>query len=199
MPISHLPKQNRVVFSSRWDKEKNPDFFLQVALEVLKSRQDIEFVVCTGAEKIRSNNDALLHYLRYCVSEYPDNIILRENLSKEEYYIELCKSKIQMNTADQDWVSFTLLEATLAGCYPIYPYFRSFPETFEYQPGFMYERLNVEDASKFLLSVIDQEELWSEEEIQNRSWIYRRFDSSWLRMAYLMGLTKEKANDLYEE
>ncbi len=58
-------------------------------------------------------------------------------MTKQNYYQILDESKVQFNCADQDWVSFTLLEAVTFGCHPVYPDFRSFPEVFTPNPRYV--------------------------------------------------------------
>lgn len=187
---SGRPRQDKVVYSSRWDREKNPKFFLQVAERVIQHNPHAQFVVCTGAARLRSNDPTSLVALEQACSDYPKNILLRQSLTKEEYYAELCSAKVQMNTADQDFVAITLLESSVAGCYPLYPYFRSFPETFLHKPGFMYERLDAAHATNMLVSVLLRNDLWSEQAITARQWLHHRYDTSWLRMLRCMGLAE---------
>lgn len=186
------PRQDRVVFSSRWDDEKNPLFFLEVAERVLQERGGVEFVVCTSAPTLRSNNPSNIEALYKAMDAFPGRVVLKENLSKEQYYEELCTAKVQMNTANQDWISFTLLEASVAGCFPVYPNFRSFPETFEVpygQSAHLYQHLNAESATKALMWVLSApEDVWSSDSIRMRSWIHKRFDSTWARQAKIMGV-----------
>lgn len=182
-------RQNQVVFSSRWDTEKDPLFFLQVANLVIQRKPDAKFVICTSAPKLRSNDPRLLEFLKDWILYHPDNIILKENLSKEEYYKILQSSKIQFNCARQDWVSFTLLEATTAGCYPIYPHRRSFPETLQSDLRYMYVSDEITSAERKILEVLDRDDLWTSEAIEDRSWVYKRYDDTWARMTNLMGLT----------
>lgn len=177
-----MERENKVVFSSRWDREKNPVFFLQVVDNVLQRTPNAKFVLCTGSKELRSNNLQYVELARTTARLYPGRFIIKENLTKEQYYAELCSAKIQINTADQDFVPLTLLESSVAGCYPIYPYFRSFPETFLYKPGYMYDRLNVDDCSRLVMDVLGRNDLWTEEAIQSRAWIHNRFDTSWIRM-----------------
>jgi len=181
-----VKRLNNVVFSSRWDNEKNPEFFLKVAEEVILNNTEAAFTVCTSAEKLRSNDERNLILLQQYMAKFPDNIFLKEGLTKEEYYQILSDSKIQMNTADQDFVAITLLEASVAGCYPIYPYFRSFPETFEYQKEYMYPRLDVMGAAEMVLDVLEREDLWDAKNVVSRSWIHDRFDISWKYMLHMM-------------
>lgn len=197
MPVYGLdyPRENKVIWSSRWDSEKNPDFFLKVALNIINreikeyGKPRTRFVVCTGAQKLRSNNPELLAILNGSKLVFPNNIILKENLSKEEYYTELCTAKVQFNCADQDFVAITLLEASVAGCYPVYPEFRSFPETFWYNREFMYPHKYEAGATEKLWNALQlPDSTWSTAEITRRQWIHERFDYSWLRMAILMRL-----------
>lgn len=191
-------RKNQVVWSSRWDEEKNPDFFLKVAEDVIRNTYcDARFIVCTSAPKLRSNNRTLLKALAVYTEQFPDRIILKEGLSKEEYYATLCESKIQFNCANQDFVAITLLEASVAGCYPIYPYFRSFPETFLWNKGvrYMYPHLDLKAASAMICDVCSQKDLWTAEKIKERSWIHSRYDTAWLRMLHVMDVPVMDATD----
>lgn len=179
-------RENTVIFSSRWDDEKNPLFFLDIMRETVKNRKDIKFIVCTSSQKLRSNNLVNLTRLQWALKQYPNNLFLKEGLTKEEYYIELLKAKIQINTASQDWISIALLEASVAGCYPLYPYFRSFPQALLDDDNFMYKHLALESAVEKLQSIIDDPTLWSRESIQARAWIHQRHNMSWARMINIM-------------
>jgi len=187
-----VKRKNQVVWSSRFDAEKNPLFFLQVVEKCIKenvSDGDIKFVVCTSSPKLRSNDSRALAELDRMLKKYPDHLELKENLTKEEYYATLCESKVQMNHAAQDFVAISLLEANVAGCYPVYPYFRSFPETFLHRPGYMAAYLDAQDVCRQLQAVLSTDkDLWSAEAIKSRQWIHSRFDSSWLRMLKVMGV-----------
>lgn len=120
------PKRKQVIFCSRLDREKNPLFMMQVATQFLHEHPDWEWVVTTSASSIRSNDPDVLVELN--TMQTNPRFKVKVGLSKQQYYDELCKSSIQINTAWQDYVSWTLLEATTAGCDICYPAFRSFPE-----------------------------------------------------------------------
>ena len=195
-----LPKkENRIVFSSRWDDEKNPKFFLKVAKEVItRAKMDVKFIICTGSEHIRSNNPRNIQALEQAMKEFPYHIILKENLSKEEYYYELLRAKIQMNTANQDFVAITLLESSVAGCYPVYPNFRSFPETLRHSKDgiFMYKHLSLESAVRHVLYIIKRNDLWGPANIQKRAWVHERFDTSWARQLNIMRVPPQQEVDM---
>lgn len=188
-------RENKIIWSSRWDKEKNPDFFLLVADALLTEKEDLTFVICTGAKELRSNEPELLGLLKGMMRKWPKNIILKEGLTKEEYYAELCTATVQMNTADQDFVAITLLEAAVAGCCPVYPNFRSFPETLRENPYMLYKHLDKKDAMRavrYVFHVYGNEALHTAKAIEMRSWIYRRFDDSWARQLKIMGIESGK-------
>ena len=53
---------------------------------------------------------------------------LLSGLTKEQYYQELNDCRVQFNSALQDYVSWTVIEATAFGADIVYPNFSSFPE-----------------------------------------------------------------------
>ena len=178
-PKEIIKRKKQIVYSSRWDKEKRPDIFLKIAENVIKQDPSIQFVITTSAPSIRSNDGDLIDLLRRYIDHYPNHIILRENQTKTEYYKNLLESQIQINTADQDFVSWTLLEATLSGCRPLYPYYLSFPETLDYRADLMYNKNDISDAVNKILMYIDSDQ-------EDWSWIYKKFDESWRRMLAIM-------------
>ncbi len=181
-------RRDKVVFSSRWDDEKNPSFFLRVARQVKRRRPKTEFVLCTGSKEVRSNNPFNLKTLKWAVD---DGVVkVADGLEKEAYYKHLCEAKVQFNTALQDFVPLTLLEASTAGAWPIYPAFRSFPHTFRNQREYLYDAWSVDDASDKIIGVLDRDDLWDETSITDRKWIHDRFDTSWQRQLVAMGLMK---------
>lgn len=178
---SHFPeynpirKQNQVIFSSRWDKEKDPGFFMDLMENAIDISLDVHFVITTSSKELRSNEPRFVEQLRELIKLYPDCIELRENCSKEQYYTNLLESKVQINTADQDFVSWTLLESTTCGCRPLYPNFLSFPEVLK-NYDYMYEKRNMSSA------LIALENALNAPNNLDYSDIYKPFDKSWRRM-----------------
>jgi hypothetical protein len=195
----YLKKRNNVVFSSRFDREKNPEFFMEVAEEVMK-KSDTTFTICTGSSQLRSNNQKFVEQAYELSKKYPHKFFIKTSLTKEQYYEELVTSKVQFNCAFQDWISFTLLEASVAGCYPVYPKFRSFPETFDNANEFMYDWGlidNIQEATTKIISLMQPENqyLWDYQQIKSREWIHKRMDSTWKRIMYHMTQGKVFEND----
>jgi hypothetical protein len=181
LPVEHQ-RLKRVIFTSRWDREKCPDFFLAVIEYILDKmgRTDILFLHTTSAENVRSNDSKLLADLHLAKKKFEPYFRVKTGLTKEEYYSNLLGSKVQFNCADQDFVSWTLLEATTCGCIPVYPYYLSFPEALDYQHQFMYVKGDVKDAARKII-------YWIDEPLDMElTWIYKRFDKSWERMLNVM-------------
>jgi len=150
--IKKLPnkvtKKNIILFSSRLDKEKNPYFMLQVAEQFLNSYPDWEWHLTTSANEFKSGLPNIINELN-AFSIIQPRFKLLANLTKEEYYKELSECKIQFNSSLQDYVSWTVIEATIFGADIVYPNFRSFKEFINQ------DRLYVPFYCKSALEVID--------------------------------------------
>ena len=122
-----VDKEKIVISSSRLDWEKNPMFMMNVAKQFLEKHKDWKWIFTTSAKSLRSNDKFIIDTIQKLDREQ-ERFIVKTNMSKSGYYELLNKSSIQFNSALQDYVSFTLLEATTYGCDVVYPNFKSFPE-----------------------------------------------------------------------
>lgn len=138
---------NAVIYTSRLDTEKNPLFMIQTAKEFLKRNPDWEWWVCSGLNGLRSNDGLALQSL-YKIIETEPRFKFFGGLSKQEYYEKLNEAKIIFNCALQDWVSYTIIEATTLGCEIVYPNFRGFPEFVPTDR--MYRAFNIDSALSVL-------------------------------------------------
>jgi hypothetical protein len=141
------------VYTSRWDKEKNPGLFLAL----VESRPDLKFAICTGWPEVRGTDTQAIAQLNR-LRQSNSNLTVFTKLTKSEYYSVLSNSRVQFNCAKQDWISFTLLEALTFGCVPLYPNTRSFPEALQYQQEYLYEPNNLRQASAKLTSLVRSSE-----------------------------------------
>lgn len=146
-------KEKIVVFTSRLDWEKNPEFMLKVAEEFLEKHKDWQWFVTTSGKILRSNTPEVIQKA-FELSIRNPRFVLRQDLSKDEYYEILCKASIQFNCSKQDYVSWTLLEASICDCDICYPYFRSFPECVT--KSRMYINENKDDALRILDECINK-------------------------------------------
>ena len=145
----------RVIFSARWDQEKQPDFYMDL-IEAWHKRHpgsDVIFGVCSGS-KLRSNNSSYMERTKKLVEE--KKLYLYEDLQKNHYYAIVNNSRVVFNCALQDWVSNTVSEADALGCNVLYPAYRSFPETFANDKDRLYIPWSIEDALDKLKVLLDK-------------------------------------------
>ena len=138
-----MERSQRVVFGARWDQEKQPQFFMDLATKFKEKHPEVEFAICSGAP-LRSNNDYYVKEAKYL--EKQKILTIHENLQKNEYYNILADSRVLFNCALQDWTSNTLSEADSLGANVLFPAYRSFPEVFNNDHTRMYVPWSMEDA-----------------------------------------------------
>ena len=138
-------RKHRVVFSARWDQEKQPDFYMDLITEWFDRHPEsgVEFAVCSGS-KLKSNNDSYMERTR--LMQERGLLHVYEDLGKNDYYNIVNNSRVVFNCALQDWVSNTVSEADALGCNVLYPAYRSFPETFANDHTRLYIPWSIEDA-----------------------------------------------------
>lgn len=147
IPPTFDVRAKRVVFAARWDQEKQPNFFMDLAELYKKLDPEVEFAILTGG-KLKSNNSEYMERTRKLIGN--GTLTLHENLRKNSYYLLLANSKVLFNCALQDWVSNTVSEADALGTNVLYPAYRSFPETFANDEERLYIPWSLNDASKKL-------------------------------------------------
>ena len=156
-PLKKIETRNkRVVFSSRWDKEKQPWFYMDL-IEMFYERQPdhgIEFVVTSGAKELRSTDQEYLDRANKLAEE--GKLTIMAGLSKTTYYHLLANSQVQFNCARQDWQSNTLNEASALGTFSLCPAFRSFPEALNNNEKFLYAPWSLEDAYNKLNLLLEE-------------------------------------------
>lgn len=134
-------RANRVVFAARWDQEKQPDFYMDIAEEI--GGYKTEFAILQGGP-LRSNNPRYIERARKLEAE--GKLKIYENLKKNDYYNILNDSRVMFNCALQDWTSNTVSEADALGCNVLFPAYRSFPEIFANDHTRLYVPWSKEDA-----------------------------------------------------
>ena len=142
-----VERKQRVVFGARWDQEKQPQFFMDLAQAYKKKHPETEFAICAGGP-LRSNNEYYVDEAKHLAKE--GVITINENLKKNDYYNILADSRVLFNCALQDWVSNTVSEADALGTNVLYPAYRSFPETFANDETRLYTPWSGRDAMEKL-------------------------------------------------
>ena len=144
----------RVDFAARFDQEKQPGFFMDLAERYQEQVcADTTFAVFSGGP-LRSNNPEYVKRARSLAAQ--GKLEIHENLSKNQYYELLNDSRVLFNCALQDWVSNTVSEADALGCNVLYPAYRRFPETFANDPERMYVPWSQDDAVGKLNYLLNQ-------------------------------------------
>lgn len=142
-------KEDIVVFPHRWDDEKRPWRFLEVAKKVKKEYPDARFVITTGRKGLTGTAPVgeALQLQKEGVVE------IKTNLPKVEYYKLLAKSKIIFSSALQDTVGNCLLEAITHGCTPVVTNRVSYHE---YLPNnFLYKDIDMNQAVDMVIEYLD--------------------------------------------
>ena len=148
-----VERSQRVVFGARWDQEKQPQFFMDLATKFKEEHPAVEFAICSGGP-LRSNNQFYVEEAKHLAKK--GIITIHENLKKNEYYNILADSRVLFNCALQDWVSNTVSEADALGTNVLFPAYRSFPETFANDHTRMYVPWSMEDAMDKLENLLSK-------------------------------------------
>jgi len=162
IPIAERTK--RVGFASRWDDEKQPHFYMDLAEEYYKIDPEVEFAIFCGHPELKSNDAEYVTRARQLEAGDTANFKVYTGLMKNDYYNLLADSRVLFNCALQDWVSNTVSEADTFGTLTLYPAYRSFPEVFANNGNHLYVPWSLSDAIEKLqkmFSAIDNNELSS--------------------------------------
>lgn len=135
-------KENFVLFSSRFDSEKNPHFFLNLVEKMPNTKFKL---VNPRSGRPISNDESVIDRL---AKRQPKNLEIVPTTNKADYYRLLSRAKVQFNCALQDWVSWTLLEAITFRCNPVYPDWRDFP--FEIPSDYIYANRELNSAEDLI-------------------------------------------------
>lgn len=157
-PIENRTK--RVGFAARWDDEKQPHFYMDLAERFYKHSPRVEFAVFCGHPELKSNNPELVSRALSLQGSNKANFKIYTGLKKNDYYELLADSTVLFNCALQDWVSNTVSEADTFGTLTLYPAYRSFPEVFANNAKNMYVPWSIEDAESRLLSMMSVPEAY---------------------------------------
>ena len=146
-------RKRRVGFAARFDQEKQPGFYMDLAERFQENNTDVTFAIFSGGP-LRSNNPEYVARARAMAAA--GKLEIHENLTKNEYYALVNDSRVLFNCALQDWVSNTVSEADTLGCNVLYPAYRSFPETFANDLNRLYIPWSEDDAYEKLKLLLNE-------------------------------------------
>lgn len=139
-------RANRVGFAARWDDEKQPHFYMDLAEAYYKIDPTVEFAIFCGHPELKSNDPEYVERAMALQDGNTANFKVYTGLKKDDYYNLLADSKVLFNCALQDWVSNTVSEADTFGTLTLYPAYRSFPEVFANNGKHLYVPWSLDDA-----------------------------------------------------
>ena len=177
-----VPCDDSVIFASRFDDEKDPMFFL----DLVEACPDIKFKLVNPRKDrpITSNKDVLKR-LTKIINKPDTNLRLVDTFDKVSYYSELSSARVLFNCANQDWVSWTLLEAITFNCLPLYPIWKDFPYELKGNENYLYEKRNLEDCKKKLYQL-----MYNSSTANELNYIVNKHDLSWYNYLKIMGFIK---------
>tara|TARA_R110002074_G_scaffold329668_1_gene500138 strand:+ start:433 stop:1638 length:1206 start_codon:yes stop_codon:yes gene_type:complete len=162
---SNIPlkeRTKRVGFAARWDDEKQPHFYMDLAEAYYKVDPEVEFAIFCGHPELKSNDQEYVDRAMALQNGNTANFKVHTGLKKNDYYNLLADSSVLFNCALQDWVSNTVSEADTFGTLTLYPAYRSFPEVFANNGNHLYVPWSLDDAQEKLtkmFTAIDNEDV----------------------------------------
>lgn len=148
-------RSNRVGFAARWDDEKQPHFYMDLAEEYYKIDPTVEFAIFCGHPELKSSDQEYVDRALALQEGDTANFKIYTGLKKNDYYNLLADSRVLFNCALQDWVSNTVSEADTFGTLTLYPAYRSFPEVFANNGRHLYVPWSMEDCVSKLSNMFD--------------------------------------------
>jgi len=176
--LKKFNKEPFVLFASRFDDEKDPMFFL----DLVEACPDIKFkLVNPRSTRSITSNKEVVDRLNKITSKEGSNLEVVDTSNKLTYYELLSRASVVFNCANQDWVSWTLLEAITFECNPLYPIWKDFEYELKGNPKYLYEKRNLEDCKEKLYKLINKE--FDKKELQ---YIVDKHDNSWNKYLHIM-------------
>ena len=162
---------DNLVFASRFDKEKDPDFFCEVANAVCLNTPWLIDVVSGRSIPVEYRERL------QAIDDHRHAIRLHENVEKARYFSLLARAKVSFNCAKQDFVGYTTLDSLSMGCQPLLPRYLTFPDVVGNNPDYLYEPGNLDDAMNHLAILMANEV--PDLRLTETPEIYQRFGSKY--------------------
>lgn len=183
MKFKNPAEKSGVIFSSRFDDEKDPNFFL----DLVQACPDVQFkLVNPRKDRPITSNPKVLERLNSIVSAEGTNLKIIDTSKKVKYYEALAGSEVQFNCAHQDWVSWTLLEAVTFGCKPLYPVWKDFPLELHDSKEFLYEKRNLKECVEKLRKLL------ANKKVKIPEYVVKKHNQYWERVLKVMKLLPQR-------
>ena len=131
---SEQGKTPTIIFPHRLSPEKGLGDMVEIADGVMDQYPLADLVITSG-RKLTQPPQEILNM------RHSDKVIIRDELTKTEYYRLLSECTVALSTAKQETFGYSMLEATTLGCCPIVPnrlsYVDIYPRKFRYSDNDM--------------------------------------------------------------
>jgi len=136
--IHHQTKENMIICTNRPDYEKRPNLTLDVFVSLKQKYPDWEFIVTTGRKQWGAGwiRDKALFLQEQGI------ITIRENLSKQEYFELLAKSKIMTGNSIEENFGYCILESLIFNTIPVLPNDYSHVELMDNDTKYLFDDLD---------------------------------------------------------
>lgn len=123
IPSVRKPGPMRILWSARWEHDKNPELFFE-ALEILKA-DDVKFRFSIIGQSFREK-PKIFENAHRSFNEQIDFWGYQE--SRKDYEHALSQADVIVSTANHEFFGISVIEAIAAGAYPLLPNRLSYPE-----------------------------------------------------------------------
>lgn len=140
--VSDFPnKRDKIIFPNRFDFEKRPNRFLNLAQVLKKRNPNLDIIVTTSRSELENTDDDWLAENARALED--DGIIkIRDGISKSEYYAHLAESKVMVSTTIEENFGYCNVEALTFNTAPVIPNDFSHPEIVDETEAFLYDDLD---------------------------------------------------------
>ena len=135
--VGEMPDKEKIIlFPNRFDYEKRPNIFLDIAQIIKKKYPDWKIIVSTSRPTFRSCHPWLEKYAK--TLEEQGVIEIRAGISKADYYKLLAKSRITISTTIEENFGYCIVEALSLNTIPLCPNDYSHPELLKGREEYLY-------------------------------------------------------------
>lgn len=172
-------KKNQIIYPNRFDYEKRPNIFLDIAKIIRANNEDWAFLLTTSRPYLRSCHPWLEEYAKALEKE--GTVVIKAGLTKDQYYKELAESKIMVSTSIEENFGYCAVEAIAVDTVPLVPDDYSYPELVPH-PSMRYKDYSgLLDKLLWWMAELEKEKGYNFETLDKR-----RFDGSIDKMIEIM-------------
>ena len=126
VPVAHTKERKagpiRILWAARWEHDKNPEDFF-AAMKIIKEK-GLDFRLNVIGEQFRDQPE-VFDWAKDYFADHIDRWGYQS--SRAEYETALAESDIVVSTANHEFFGIGVLEAIVAGCFPLLPNRLSYP------------------------------------------------------------------------